>query len=152
VAANLGWPCLGKPRVGRGGRGVTVYHKQDWEAITALDDRFILQEFAPGTDYAPNVYLDGTGHAVVVVLEKTRLKEGIVGNALEVQRVDTPDVAALAVSAGRALGFRGPLDVDVRRRAAGLPVVLEINARFGANLAHAPEVLDAMLADNGLAG
>ena len=33
----------------------------------------------------------------------------------------------------------------MRRRADGVPVVLEINARFGANSAHAPEVLDRLL-------
>jgi D-alanine-D-alanine ligase-like ATP-grasp enzyme len=79
-------------------------------------------------------------------LEKTLLKEGIVGNALEVRRVEAPDVAELAIAAGRALGFSGPIDVDVRRRADGTPVVLEINARFGANILHAPEILDATLA------
>jgi carbamoyl-phosphate synthase large subunit len=37
------------------------------------------------------------------------------------------------------------LDIDIRRRRDGTPVVLEINARFGANIRHAPEVLDAAL-------
>jgi len=40
----------------------------------------------------------------------------------------------------------------VRRRADGKPAVLEINARFGANIAFAPEILDAALADFGVAG
>jgi carbamoyl-phosphate synthase large subunit len=55
----------------------------------------------------------------------------------------------VALAACQAIGLRGPADVDVRRRADGTPVVLEINARFGANLTHAPEVLDALLADVG---
>lgn len=151
ITEKIGWPCLSKPCVGRGGRGVTVYYEKDWESIRVLDDSHILQEFASGTDYCPNLYLNRSGNAVVFVLEKTKLKEGIIGNAVEVRRVDAPDVAALAVSAGKALGFNGPLDVDVRRRADGAPVVLEINARFGANVTHAPEVLDAMLIDNGFA-
>jgi len=151
VAEKIGWPCLGKPRVGRGGRGVTVYEEKDWETVRALEDDHILQEFVSGTDYCPNLYLKRDGGAVALVLEKTKLKEGMVGNALEVRRVDAPDVAALAVSAGKALGFSGPLDVDVRRRAAGDPAVLEINARFGANIKHVPEVLDALLAENGFA-
>jgi len=144
IDEQLGWPCLSKPRVGRGGRGVTVYSKADWPAINRLDDNYILQEFIPGTDYAPNVYVNGE-NPIVVVLEKTLLKEGIVGNALEVRRVEAPDVAEVAIAAGRALGFSGPIDVDVRRRADGTPVVLEINARFGANILHAPEILDATL-------
>src|SRR5262249_27093422 len=132
IAGRLGWPCLSKPRVSRGGREVVVRAADEWMAVVALDDRYILQEFIPGADYAPNVCVERDGAAVVVVLEKTRLKEGIVGNAAEVRRVDSPDVAELAVSAARAMGLVGALDIDIRRRANGTLAVLEINARFGA--------------------
>jgi carbamoylphosphate synthase large subunit len=151
VAQAIGWPCLSKPRVGRGGRGVTVWEEKDWPSVAALDDRFILQEFMPGADYAPNVFVGRDGRAVVVVIEKTKLKEGIVGNAAEVQRVTAPDVAELAGVAAKTMGLVGPLDIDIRRRADGIPTVLEINARFGANIANAPEILDAALADWGVA-
>jgi carbamoylphosphate synthase large subunit len=150
IAQATGWPCLSKPRIGRGGRGVTVWGEKDYALMHALDDRSILQEFLPGTDYAPNVCIGRAGHATVIVLEKTRLREGNVGNAAEVQRVVAPDVAELAIAAAKALGFTGPLDIDIRRRADGNPAVLEINARFGANIAHAPEVLDAALASFGI--
>jgi len=152
IARLLGWPCLSKPRVGRGGRGITLWFEGDWPRLARLDDRFVLQEFVPGTDYAPNVFMGygGNAPAAVVVLEKTKLKDGIVGNAEEVRRVTAPDVADLAVSAAQAMGLFGPLDIDIRRRAEGQPVVLEINARFGANIASAPEVLDAALAAFGV--
>ena len=150
VSKKVGWPCLSKPRVGRGGRGVTVYFEQDWPLIANLDDSYILQEFASGTDYCPNLYLNKQGDVIVEVMEKTVLKEGIVGNALEVKRNSAPDIASLAVAAAKSLNFHGPVDVDIRRLANGRPVVLEINARFGANVANVPEIIDAMLADNGL--
>jgi carbamoylphosphate synthase large subunit len=148
----LGWPCLSKPRVGRGGRGVTVRYAEDWPAVAALDDDFILQEFLPGTDYGPNLCVprEKSGFLIAVVLEKTVLKEGIVGNATEVRRADAPDVLALASRAARAMGFIGPLDVDVRRGKDGTPAVLEINARFGANIAFVPEILDAALTEWGI--
>ena len=151
VARLLGWPCLSKPRVGRGGRGVVVRYETDWPAMALLDDGYILQEFLPGTDYGPNLFLPRSPgmEATAVVLEKTQLKEGLVGNALEVRRVAASDVLALAVAAARSLGFSGPLDVDIRNGRDGAPAVLEINARFGANIAFAPEVLDAALADWG---
>jgi carbamoylphosphate synthase large subunit len=150
VDRAIGWPCLSKPRMGRGGRGVAVHDRSDFAAISALDDRSILQEFMPGADYAPNVCIGRDGHDTVIVLEKTKLREGNVGNAAEVQRVDAPDVAELAIAAAKALGFTGPLDIDIRRRADNAPAVLEINARFGANIANAPEVLDAALASFGV--
>ncbi len=146
VAQRLGWPCVSKPRVGRGGREVTIRYEQDWQAITSLGDGYILQEFAAGTDFAPNVFIGEEGQQCVVVLEKTELKEGLVGNAKQVKRSDAPDIADLAAAAAWAAGLRGPLDIDIRRRTDGLPVVLEINARFGANIRFASEVLDAALA------
>jgi carbamoylphosphate synthase large subunit len=151
VEKLLGWPCLSKPRAGRGGRGVTVRYQQDWPAIAALDDSTILQEFLPGTDYCPNLFVsrDAGVPVTAVILEKTLLKEGIVGNAVQVRRSAAPDVMDLACAAARTMGFFGPLDVDVRRGKDGRPAVLEINARFGANIAFAPEILDAALAEWG---
>lgn len=37
--------------------------------------------------------------------------------------------------------------MDIRRDADGTPVVLEVNSRFGANSASAPELLAAVLAE-----
>ena len=145
VAQKVGWPCISKPRIGRGGREVSLRPEQDWPILAQLSDRYILQEFASGTDYAPNLYVGPDGQVVVVVLEKTELKEGLVGNAKKVQRVEAPDVTELAVAAAQAVGLTGPLDIDIRRRSDGIPVVLEINARFGANIQHASEVMDAAL-------
>jgi carbamoylphosphate synthase large subunit len=148
AAVQLGVPFLSKPRQGRGGRNTTVHASADQAVLDSLDDSLILQEFVPGLEYGPNLYVAGDPRDdVVVVLEKTALAHGCVGNALGVRRVRADDVAAVARDAARALGLSGPLDVDVRRRADGSPVVLEINARFGANSSHAPEVLDALLAE-----
>jgi carbamoylphosphate synthase large subunit len=145
LADRIGWPCITKPRVGRGGRGVTVRYEKDFRSIQKLDDGFILQEFAPGIDYAPNVYIRNSRQSVAVVLEKTELKEGLVGNAKSVIRVSSHDVEDLAVKAAQALELRGPIDVDIRRRGDGSPVVLEVNARFGANIRFAPEIFDNVI-------
>ena len=145
IKHTLGWPCISKPRIGRGGREVMLRYPADFESIRALGDGYILQEFAPGADYAPNVYSSFDGSDQVVVLEKTELKEGIVGNALSVRRVVDHAVGAAALAAAKALDLLGPLDIDIRKRANGAPVVLEINARFGANIRQAPEILEAAL-------
>lgn len=147
VEERIGLPCLSKPRRSRGGRGVIVHEGDCWGAIRALNNDSILQTFAPGTEYAPNLYLHANGDATVVVLEKTELAQGRVGNALKVQRVQANDVADVAVAAAQVLGLRGAVDVDIRRMADGSPVVLEVNARFGANSAFAPEILAALLRD-----
>lgn len=152
---HMGGSIVIKPRVSRGGRGVQlIEHAPDAGRWDELGSSLIVQRFAPGTEYAPVVLRNpGTGRDsdpddVVVVLEKTELKEGRVGNAVSVQRVEPPaagDVAALAVAAVGALGLTGPADVDIRRMPDGTPVILEVNARFGANSAQAPELVDGVL-------
>lgn len=131
-----GIDLVSKPRVGRGGRGVEVHRGG---ALTTRDRTRIVQELLPGREYVVNLYLTGTpGRDVIEVLEKA---DGI-------RRTRAPDVAALAWSAAATIGLRGPVDVDVRRRADDQPVVLDVNARFGAHSAHTPALLDTLLAEH----
>ncbi|WP_427019310.1 ATP-grasp domain-containing protein (plasmid) [Pseudarthrobacter sp. P1] len=150
--AALGAPVVVKPRISRGGRGVLVIDSPDAVDWDALPAGMIVQEFIPGTEYGPMVHGTEQGSPdtpFAVVFEKTELAQGIIGNAVAGHRVgaeDAADVGTAALAAVRALGLAGPADVDVRRRADGTPAVLEVNARFGANSAFAPELLDAVLA------
>ena len=66
--------------------------------------------------------------------------------------MQSDEISGLALAAVEALGLTGPVDLDIRRMPDGTPVVLEINARFGANSAAAPELLSAVLASVGVAG
>ncbi|MGG5175169.1 ATP-grasp domain-containing protein [Pseudarthrobacter sp. J1763] len=148
---ELGAPLILKPRVSRGGRGVQVIDpgsRLDW---ASLDDSLIVQEFAPGTEFAPVVHMPrGTGEPRTFVLQKTGLKEGRVGNATGVELVPSwrqPAVGVLAARTAAALCLTGPVDVDIRMRANGTPVVLEVNARFGANSRSAPRLLEHVLCD-----
>ncbi|MFI5957894.1 ATP-grasp domain-containing protein [Cryptosporangium sp. NPDC051539] len=146
----LGAPFVTKPRAGRGGRGVTVHRPgANWDRPLPDVPRMIAQEFAPGEEYAVDLYRsrDAAGADPVVVLRKTSRTHGEVGNAVTVERADEQDVAEVALCAARALQLYGPADVDVRRRADGTPVVLEVNARFGAHSAAAPEIVRALLAE-----
>ena len=149
--AWAGGPVVVKPRVARGGRGVHVVDRADDPVWDQVDAAWVVQVFAPAVEYSPQVYRSpGTGRTVVVVLQKAALEQGRIGNATAVERLpdgDAPDVAALAVRTVEALGLVGPVDMDVRRLADGVPVVLEVNARFGAVSASAPQILDAVLDD-----
>jgi carbamoylphosphate synthase large subunit len=153
TAAALAWaggPLVVKPRVSRGGRGVTLIEDAGFDWSQAGSGR-IVQSFAGGTEYSPQVYRSPlTGRSTVVVLEKTELAQGRVGNAVSTRRLTrdaAPDVIAVATAAVEALDLVGPLDLDIRREADGRPVVLEINSRFGANSAAAPELLEAVLSE-----
>lgn len=158
IAERIGFPLVIKPRVARGARGMRVVYSPD--EVGEVAESCIVQEFAPGTEYAPVVYVPLPGGSLsrsgknlgpfVAVLEKTGLTAGDVGNATSVKRVDGPevaDVARLAVQAVQAIGLVGPVDIDIRRDTTGKPRVLEVNARFGANSRAVPELLGLLLRD-----
>ena len=141
----LGFPVVSRPRVGRGGRGVVVH---DAAGVAASVAEPIWQEFMSGIEY--DVLLvrhPDVPHRVIMcqVFEKILLKEGRVGNALEVKDVEAPDVAMLAEEAAQALALTGPLDMDIRRGLDGVPRLLEINARIGAHALKAPAVFDVLV-------
>lgn len=149
---EMGLPVVAKPRVSRGGRGVRVLESLDSAEADAVDAGDIVQQFAEGVEYCPQLYRSPvTGEFTSIVLVKTKLKQGCVGNAESVARVEDIDesteISALGAHIMEAFGLVGAVDMDIRRMGDGRPVLLEINARFGANSATAPEILDAVLGD-----
>jgi carbamoyl-phosphate synthase large subunit len=141
----LGFPLVSRPRVGRGGRGVVVHDAPGTPPATGHP---VWQEFLPGTEY--DVLLvrhPDAPHPIrmLQVFEKLSLKEGRVGNAIDVCPVAADDVARLAHAVADALDLRGPADMDIRRGADGKPCLLEVNARIGAHALRAPQVFDALV-------
>lgn len=144
----LGRPLIVKPRIARGGRGVGVVGNHSDLDFSALDDSWVLQEFASGEEFAPMVFNGNGENDLAVVVRKTELKQGVVGNAVSTERVaadEAVDVQRIALAAVRAVGLEYQADLDIRRLANGQPVVLEINARFGGNSRQAPELLSTVL-------
>lgn len=143
------FPLVVKPRVSRGGRGVEIV--DDQQRLAELSDpSLIIQDFAPGEEYCPQLFISpSTGDIRVSVLLKTELKQGRVGNALSVKPVENYEIAAVARLAAQELGLVGPVDMDIRYDVNDRPVLIEVNARFGANSAYTPEILDAFLDEVG---
>ncbi|HJW81230.1 MAG TPA: ATP-grasp domain-containing protein [Acidiferrobacterales bacterium] len=142
----LGLPLVSRPRVGRGGRGVVV-HDAPGTAPAVPDP--LWQEFLPGSEYDVLLVRDPRApHRLLMqqVFEKTALKDGRVGNAVDVRPVEAEDVARLAAAVAAALDLRGPADMDIRRGSDGVARLLEINARIGAHALRAPQLFDALVA------
>ncbi len=147
VLNEIGLPVLVKPKFSRGGRGVEVYA----EAAGLLADRrkeAVVQEFVPGQGFDLNLFIDGEGVLrSSVLLKKRRVDKGPEGRAFEVERVEDgfEKVTDVGVRAAESLSLTGPLNFDVRLKADGSPVLLEINARVGPNIFYAGEVLDSLI-------
>lgn len=130
----IGAPFVVRSRTGHGD-GIRVF--EDWADAPTFSSAEIVTELVPGTAYRADVHLTEDARDDVVATT--------VHTAGRVERTDAPDVAQLALAACRELGILGPAEVDVRRRDNGTPVVLGVNARFGAHSHHSPEILDAVL-------
>jgi carbamoyl-phosphate synthase large subunit len=140
-------PVIAKPRISRGGRGV-VLHSSKETLSQEQRSNIVFQEFMRGEEYDVNLFVDHKGKLrSCVVLHKTSLREGLVGNALAVERVQRDDIVDLCSRAVKVLGIVGPADIDIREDASGTPHLLEINARLGANALSASEVMDDLVSD-----
>lgn len=139
----IGEPFVARPRTA-GGDGIRVF--ESWADAPQFTSAEIVAEFIPGTANRADVHLTRDERDdVVTTTTTTTLNSGAQGGET-VERVSAPDVAALALAACRELGILGPAEVNIRRRGNGTPVVLGVNARFGAHSHHSPEILDAVLA------
>ncbi len=144
IIKEFGFPLLSKPRFGRGGRGVALYWKPE-ELLSETRTGLVFQEFVPGEEFDVNIFIDKVGDPLsAVVLKKALLKEGVGGKALAVERVKREDIAQLGIKIALTLKLEGPIDMDIRLREDGTPVLLEINARLGGNVLSAKEVLDSL--------
>lgn len=150
--AALNGPVVVKPRIFKGSRAVHLLAGSasvNWKNMSAGQ---LVQEFIPGTDYVALVFGTPARNAmapVAVVLEKTKIPYGRAGSDEVSRRVpagEAGDVRKLGLAAVRTLGLTGPVQVQIRRRADGTPVVLGVCATMGENSTWAPELLDAVLA------
>lgn len=141
----LGYPFIVKPRWGRGGKGVGIIQNATQASVEKQRD-VVYQEFVAGDEFDANLFVYPAGVVQsAVVLWKSRLKDGIVGNAVEVEKAERKDVMALAIEAACRFGLEGPLDMDIRLNSKGSPTILEINGRVGANSLAAKEIFEAFL-------
>lgn len=128
---QIGFPCLVKPRSGRGSRGVAVLRsREQLGAYLTLADSppsaYIAQRLLTGQEYTVQMIADATGklHAVVPVLVKT--KRGITLRA--VTHWDSAVIDACQ-RIHAVLGARGCYNVQVMRTASGDVLPFEINPR-----------------------
>lgn len=142
---SLGYPFLVKPRLGRSGQGVVVY-QQASDAVREQRTDVVCQEFMPGEGCDLNLFAYPAGHVkAIAVLQTTRTRDGITRNAENIQRVVRRDMVELGIRVTRTLKLEGPVAIDMRRDRNGVPQVLGINARIGANMMGSEEILESLI-------
>ena len=133
---DVGFPCISKPRKGRGSRGVSTL--QNSAEVASLRDRlglsaddYILQEKAIGQEYTVQMVAsaDATLHAIVPV--KVDIKRGV---TLRAETCAEPRVIAACRAIHAALPASGCYNIQLILTADGHALPFEINPRVSTTL------------------
>jgi len=129
---RIPFPCIVKPRYGRGSRGVAIVHsEQELQAHLLLSrrkhDEFIIQEFLQGDEYTVMMAADRDGQLCAVVPVKVGMKKGI---TLRAETDHDECVIAACASIHAAYPVPGYYNIQLIKMAAGDVKPFEINPRI----------------------
>ena len=147
----VGYPCVVKPRHGRGSRGVAVV-RSDWERDAHFrpsclpDSAFVVQEKLEGQEYTVTVAADRAGRLRAVVPVRVELKRGI---TIRARTHHDPDVVRMCERIHAANPVPGVYNVQCIKTASGV-FPFEVNPRVSTTLclaiAAGADVIGAYLA------
>lgn len=139
IAREASYPCLVKPAISAGARGMTVVGSAEdlaptYEQVRNAFGRAFVQEFVPqtGMQCKADLVVGAGGRLLAgVVYNKLRYYPPTGGSSVLNETVHRPDVLDLAVRTVRELGWYGFSDFDfITDPRDGLVKLLEINPRF----------------------
>ena len=129
---RIPFPCIVKPRQGRGSRGVAIVHsEQELQAHVVLSghrpEEFIIQELLAGQEYTIMMAADRAGQLRAVVPVKVGIKRGITLRA-ETDRDECVIAACVAIHAAQPVP--GCYNIQLVKTEAGEVKPFEINPRI----------------------
>jgi len=139
VAHQSQYPCLVKPAIANGARGITFVNspaklKQEYEEISREFGRTFVQEFVPhtGMQYKVDLILDSDGTLLAgVVYNKIRYYPPSGGSSVLNRSVHHPEILEYATRLARHIGWYGLCDFDfIADTRDNVPKLMEINPRF----------------------
>ncbi len=128
--SSAGWefPLIVKPRSGSGSRGIELVRSEAQLAGVRHDGCMVAQEFLPGEEYSVDV-LAGRDSRVAAAVPRARLKVDS-GIAVAARTLHDPELEDFARRVATRIGLRYTANIQFRRNSQGMPVLLEVNARF----------------------
>jgi len=136
-APDISFPCIVKPRTGRGSRGVGLVRSESelqsfLKTSSYPREELLVQEYIDGPEYTVSVVVWRDGEVQAVVPKEIISKRGI--TQLAVTRKD-PRIDALCRSVQERLRANGPFNVQLRMDTARkMPMIFEINPRFSTSI------------------
>jgi carbamoyl-phosphate synthase large subunit len=128
---SISFPCIAKPRHGRGSRGVTVVHsEQELQAHVLLSkyspDDFVVQELLTGQEFTVMMAADNHGRLCAVVPVRVGIKRGI---TLRASTVLDEQVVAACAAIHAANPVAGCYNIQLMKTDTGDIKPFEINPR-----------------------
>ncbi len=139
IAREAPYPCLVKPAISAGARGITVVRSPAelpgaFETITARFGRAFVQDFVPqtGMQYKADLVMGRDGKVLAgVAYEKLRYYPPGGGSSTCNRTARRPDIVDAAARVARELGWLGFCDFDfITDPRDGVVRLMEINPRF----------------------
>ncbi|WP_255149579.1 ATP-grasp domain-containing protein [Halorarius halobius] len=125
-----GFPRFVKPVRGKGSEGATVVHdRADLELALRGDDRMLVQEYLPGTEYTVDVLSDLHGNALRAVPRERLATKGGISTAGQV--VHDEDLSRTCRRVAESLGLAGPTCMQFKRDDDGTAKLIDVNPRLG---------------------
>ena len=129
---DISFPCIVKPKSGRGSRNVNVLKQPDqvnaYLSMTEIPaDEVILQELLIGQEYTVLMSSDLNGNLKAVVPVKVDIKRGI---TLRAETENNEDVIARCIEIHEMIPTKGCYNIQLMYTREGRVVPFEINPRI----------------------
>jgi carbamoyl-phosphate synthase large subunit len=133
---EISYPCISKPRRGRGSRDVRVLASPDEavslkEKLGSLASEMLVQEKIEGIEYTVQMVADSRGHLCAIVPVRVGVKRGI---TLRAETEAEPRVMAACRAVHQALPTGGCYNIQLILTPEGRVFPFEINPRVSTTL------------------
>lgn len=127
-------PLFAKPDIGQGSQGIKKIEAiEDLESILVSNERYVVSELLPGTEYTIDCFTDTDGELIVSSMrERKRIKSGISVNSVAVKMPD--EVKTIANIINREIEFIGVWFFQLKLDAEGKYKLLEIAPRVAGSM------------------
>lgn len=136
-AGEMNFPVFLKPVRGCGSIGIQKVDNMELLSVLCKysENDMLIQQFAEGTEYGADIYVDMISHKPVSIFikEKLRMRAGETEKSISVK---DDALFALIGQTAASLSLSGPVDMDIFC-IEGKYYISEINPRFGGGYPHA---------------
>lgn len=128
---GVSFPCIVKPRSGRGSRGVRTVTEREvpfiLDELNQIADKYIVQEFIEGTEYTVQMVANQSSELVAIVPIKIKIKRGV---TIQAEVCTNPIVIRACQKIHNVLPTSGTYNIQLIVTNDGLVYPFEINPRI----------------------